>query len=135
VTSGEKRTHSSTLSDSTLSELKDDRSSGAFPVAGKTQNTLYGSGSQSMSPNPGARWARRNGLCERGKTMGMTEEERKANTEEKAGVSEAPKMEILFTNTVAVALKRLLTTGSSASAGSRPTMETVSFNALAACVD
>ena len=44
-------------------------------------------------------------------------------------------MEILFTITAAVALLRLLTNGRSASTGWRLTMETVSFTALATCVE
>lgn len=64
----------------------------------------------------------------------MTGEERKANTEEKTGSSEAPPIEILFTIAFAVTLLRLLTNGRCASTGWRPTMETASFTALASCV-
>jgi hypothetical protein len=41
----------------------------------------------------------------------MSEEERKANTEEKAGASAVPSMEILFTIAAAAALLHLLTNG------------------------
>jgi hypothetical protein len=43
-------------------------------------------------------------------------------------------MVILFTVAAAVALLRVLTDGRTASTGWRPTLETVSFTALAACV-
>jgi hypothetical protein len=45
------------------------------------------------------------------RTIGMSEEERKANTEEKAGASAVPSMEILFTIAAAAALLHLLTNG------------------------
>jgi hypothetical protein len=65
----------------------------------------------------------------------MTEEEPKANTEEKAGLSETLPIEIRLTMTAEVALLRLLTKGRFASTGWQPTLEMVSLTTLTTSVE